>query len=220
MTLLLSSFSAAAYERCIITGEFKLVDISDRLPTLKRRPGVTSWSVALDKESPFVSTYSSYLEARNSNKEGEKEKKKKDAQSKILPETIFAPQNAMELGLERAMRIYPHLQDTGGFFVAVLERVDVPAPAGGVVDAVKYVWHLLRSINSLTCARRSADLLAHLSRGQLVISQKSPPPSQRRKNLKPPRPPRNPLLLPLPHSPMKKLSMTSPLRLWIWIWTQ
>jgi hypothetical protein len=33
------------------------------------------------------------------------------------------------------MRIYPHLQDTGGFFVAVLQRKNVPSVvAEDVVD--------------------------------------------------------------------------------------
>ena len=36
--------------------------------------------------------------------------------------TQWAPENIGDLNIERCMRIYPHLQDTGGFFVAVLER--------------------------------------------------------------------------------------------------
>ncbi|KAF8207412.1 S-adenosyl-L-methionine-dependent methyltransferase [Mycena galopus ATCC 62051] len=34
----------------------------------------------------------------------------------------WPPEDVGKLGLPRCLRIYPHLQDTGGFFVAVLER--------------------------------------------------------------------------------------------------
>jgi multisite-specific tRNA:(cytosine-C5)-methyltransferase len=41
-------------------------------------------------------------------------------------DSMFAPKTEVEadrLPLENCMRIYPHLQDTGGFFIAVLEKV-------------------------------------------------------------------------------------------------
>lgn len=37
--------------------------------------------------------------------------------------------------LERCVRIYPHLQDTGGFFVAVLQRTDKPPARDAFVSA-------------------------------------------------------------------------------------
>ncbi|KAL7418626.1 tRNA (cytosine-5-)-methyltransferase ncl1 [Cryptotrichosporon argae] len=49
-----------------------------------------------------------------------------------LAKTLWAPENANELGLEKCLRLLPHDQNTGGFFVCVLqkaERVDEAAKA-------------------------------------------------------------------------------------------
>jgi len=45
---------------------------------------------------------------------------------------MFPPSSATEaLPLRRCMRLYPHLQNTGGFFVAILRKVSkIPGPAG------------------------------------------------------------------------------------------
>ena len=51
--------------------------------------------------------------------------------SKDLPDLKRRPgllKGAPEFAMERCMRFYPHLQDTGGFFVAVIER-NLSAPA-------------------------------------------------------------------------------------------
>lgn len=37
------------------------------------------------------------------------------------------------------MRLYPHLQDTGGFFVAVLEKTDFIAPVAQTAQVVETV---------------------------------------------------------------------------------
>lgn len=39
-----------------------------------------------------------------------------------VAESMWAQGDEEQLGIERCMRIYPHLQNTGGFFVAVLEK--------------------------------------------------------------------------------------------------
>lgn len=87
----------------------KLVDVSDRLPTLKRRKGMTTWTV-MDK----------YM----------KEVDMVDREKSRIPATGFPPSevDATEMKLERCVRIYPHLQDTGGFFIAVLEKVGSTPP--------------------------------------------------------------------------------------------
>ncbi|CAG8476678.1 3457_t:CDS:2, partial [Acaulospora colombiana] len=36
--------------------------------------------------------------------------------------SLWPPSNVNNLNLERCMRIYPHFQDTGGFFIAVLQK--------------------------------------------------------------------------------------------------
>ncbi|CAG8685040.1 14337_t:CDS:2, partial [Acaulospora colombiana] len=94
-------------------GEYCLVDSSDRLPELSRRPGVNSWKVAVDKQGErLAESYDTYWNGLNEHMKRE---------SKIL-DTMFPPANVENLHLDRCWRIYPHLQNSGGFFVAVLER--------------------------------------------------------------------------------------------------
>ncbi|ORX46233.1 multisite-specific tRNA:(cytosine-C(5))-methyltransferase [Piromyces finnis] len=93
-------------------GSIRLVDVSKELPGLIRRPGMTSWKCAGEGNV----LYSSYDEVP----EAEKSK---------FEETMFPPKNVTELNVDRCLRIFPHLQDTGGFFVAVFEKV---APFGSL----------------------------------------------------------------------------------------
>jgi multisite-specific tRNA:(cytosine-C5)-methyltransferase len=99
-------------------GEFTIVDVADQLPGLKRRPGVSSWKVATrpDEELMWHDSYESYRARVDEGLEREKDK------DKGLPRTVWAPANAAELGLERSLRLLPHDQNTGGFYVCVLEK--------------------------------------------------------------------------------------------------
>ncbi|KAF5390600.1 hypothetical protein D9757_002741 [Collybiopsis confluens] len=92
--------------------EYHLVDVSSVLPELQRRPGMTFWRPTADR---YVSTtYESYEAfATTISQVG--------AATKLTP-GHWPPANTDALNLDRCMRIYPHLQDSGGFFVAVLER--------------------------------------------------------------------------------------------------
>lgn len=83
------------------SGGVALVDASSLLPELKRRPGITRWAVPRGDKLLW-------------------EAPKGDRGS------MFAPSKAEAkwMFLDRCVRIYPHLQDTGGFFVAVLQRTD------------------------------------------------------------------------------------------------
>lgn len=89
-----------------LNGAAHLVDVSAQLPGLLRHPGLQTWKVT-DFAGKFVESLDDV----------EKEKHK-------FPTTVFppSPSVAKVLNLERSMRIYPHLQDTGGFFVAVIEK--------------------------------------------------------------------------------------------------
>ena len=84
-------------------GALKLLDVSDRLPELKRHPGLKTWQV--------------YDKFGKHDKFGGPEEQNK------LCETMFADEETAKLPLERCMRILPHDADTGGFFIAVLEKV-------------------------------------------------------------------------------------------------
>ena len=86
--------------------QIKIVDCSDELPGLVRRDGISNWKV-----------FGKDMELR--------EKGKCDD----VPETCFPPtaEEAETMNLNRCLRVYPHLQNTGGFFITVIEKVDPEA---------------------------------------------------------------------------------------------
>ncbi|XP_047240725.1 RNA cytosine C(5)-methyltransferase NSUN2 [Girardinichthys multiradiatus] len=89
-------------------GALELEDASADLPGLKWMPGVTSWKL-MTKEGKWFSDWSEVPSSRH---------------TQIRP-TMFPPKDPEKLAsmhLERCMRILPHHQNTGGFFVAVLVK--------------------------------------------------------------------------------------------------
>jgi len=101
---------------------FTLLDVSDQLPGLVSRPGLASWKPTADRlvDTDF-SSYDSYIQSLP---EDQREN------SKMAPShwpPTLAESN--ELHIERCLRIYPHLQDTGGFFIAVLEKAPAVNPS-------------------------------------------------------------------------------------------
>ncbi|ORX42903.1 S-adenosyl-L-methionine-dependent methyltransferase [Hesseltinella vesiculosa] len=100
-------------------GCLELKDVSLELPELIRRPGLTSWKV--------MTRDNQYIESVDEIKSGRVRYK--------FPKSAFPPKNAEELNLDRCLRIYPHDQDTGGFFVAVFEKVKPMTAADRVVLA-------------------------------------------------------------------------------------
>lgn len=104
--VLASVLSSDQFSGCV-----NLVDVSKELPGLKYLPGVNSWKV-MSRSGEFFSNFSEVPER---------------LQTQIRPE-VFPPAEAKALHLERCMRILPHMQNTGGFFVAVLEKVQNKKP--------------------------------------------------------------------------------------------
>lgn len=89
-------------------GSLELADASPDLPGLKYMPGITSWKV-MTKEGQWFSNFSEVPTSRH---------------TQIRP-TMFPPSDSeklTEMRLERCVRILPHHQNTGGFFVAVLVK--------------------------------------------------------------------------------------------------
>lgn len=99
---------ASAIERCGGMDKVKLIDCSDRLPNLARNRGLTDWSIM----SRNGQIYESFAEAEQYEPEG----------SKVVP-GMFAPEPEERIPLQHCMRVYPHQQDTGGFFITVLEKL-------------------------------------------------------------------------------------------------
>jgi len=82
---------------------FELVDVSESLPSLIRRPGLTKWLPTVARDMKYFETYDDYIPSLPGGKGAAR-----------LTRSHWPPTE--DLGLERCIRIYPHLQDTGGFF--------------------------------------------------------------------------------------------------------
>ncbi|KAJ2507423.1 tRNA (cytosine-5-)-methyltransferase ncl1, partial [Coemansia sp. RSA 2052] len=93
-------------------GALQLVDVSDHMPALKRRPGLATWKV-MTRDGVLHDNY----EAVPIDEAGR-------GRRRYMQNFFPLPAERMQaLHIERCMRIYSHLQNTGGFFVAVLEKV-------------------------------------------------------------------------------------------------
>lgn len=83
--------------------DVSLVDVSEDLPLLVRRQGMLTWKVF------------------------NKEMEEKQAGDEGVHATAFPPseEEQKRFNLDRCVRVYPHLQNTGGFFITVFEKVAV-----------------------------------------------------------------------------------------------
>ncbi|CAL8295805.1 unnamed protein product [Merluccius merluccius] len=89
-------------------GTLELADGSADLPGLKWMPGISSWKL-MTKEGQWYSDFSQVPSSRH---------------TQIRP-TMFPPTDPNKLAsfhLDRCMRVLPHHQNTGGFFLAVLVK--------------------------------------------------------------------------------------------------
>ncbi|XP_043509554.1 tRNA (cytosine(34)-C(5))-methyltransferase [Frieseomelitta varia] len=101
---------AVLHRLLIETGDsVRLVDCRDLVPGLVCDPGISHWLPA----SKDLQYYKSW--------EDVPEQWQTQVRPKMFPPK---PEDAAKFHFERCMRILPHHQDTGGFFVAVLEKVD------------------------------------------------------------------------------------------------
>jgi len=90
-------------------GCLRLVDCSNELPILKRSAGISTWKIQ-DTDGTW---YSSTKDIDKPNRAAK------------LGTSFFPPteEEAKEFGLHKCMRVLPHAQDTGGFFIAVFEKI-------------------------------------------------------------------------------------------------
>ncbi|XP_063218332.1 tRNA (cytosine(34)-C(5))-methyltransferase [Bacillus rossius redtenbacheri] len=109
-------------------GALQLADVTARLPGLKFRRGVSHWSPT----SRDLVGYEKYEDVP-------------EKWTTLVRPSMFppAPQDAHKFCLDRCIRILPHHQDSGGFFIAVLEKLRPlpwesagrPEPAGAPEDS-------------------------------------------------------------------------------------
>ncbi|KAK1829195.1 multisite-specific tRNA:(cytosine-C(5))-methyltransferase trm4a [Podospora conica] len=110
---------AAAIDRCGGPKTIEIVDCSDQLPLLKRKPGSKKWNVI----GKTGRVWNSWQEVQEWNKSEEG-----SAVATVpnrLVESMFPLAEGGEssdLPLERCMRVYAHQQDTGGFFITALVK--------------------------------------------------------------------------------------------------
>jgi multisite-specific tRNA:(cytosine-C5)-methyltransferase len=101
---------ATVLERCGGTEKVEIVDSSEYLPGLRRHVGMQTWKI-MDKQGRIWNNYEDVMRQR--------EHEGMDGLGR-LQESMFPPKD--DIHLERCMRVYPHLQDTGAFFIAILEK--------------------------------------------------------------------------------------------------
>ncbi|KAM7176598.1 RNA cytosine C(5)-methyltransferase NSUN2 [Macrochelys suwanniensis] len=113
-------------------GALELADVSSELPGLKWMPGITQWKVML-KDGQWFEAWKDVPSNR---------------QTQIRP-TMFPikdEEKQKAMNLERCIRILPHHQNTGGFFVAVLIKKS-PMP-----------WNKRQSKLQRKLSQRTADV--------------------------------------------------------------
>lgn len=83
----------------------ELVDVSGESVELIRRPGRHVWKVVAKEDEEYQSFQDVPEKLR-----------------KRFPASLFPKESYADLQLDRSLRIYPHLQNTGGFYVAVIHK--------------------------------------------------------------------------------------------------
>ena len=114
------SVIAAAIDRCGGPKNVEIIDCSDQLPLLKRKPGLKKWQI-MDKTGRV---WNSWQEIEEYTKTGGEDGGPGIPPARIV-ETMFPIQEGSEccdLPLDRCMRVYAHQQDTGGFFITALHK--------------------------------------------------------------------------------------------------
>ena len=92
-------------------GSVRLVELADKLPGLKYSPGLTQWSLG-SKQGELYQTFEEVPE--------------NIAKTQIRPHMFPPPPEVVkDLGLEKCLRLLPHYHNTGGFFLALLEKTQL-----------------------------------------------------------------------------------------------
>ncbi|KAI1152074.1 S-adenosyl-L-methionine-dependent methyltransferase [Nemania diffusa] len=108
------SVVVSAIERCGGPDVVEIIDCKDRLPLLKRYPGMHQWQI-MDKSGKI---WNNWEEVQQHVLNGGQ------APGKVS-QTMFPRPDTSDcsgLPLDRCMRVYAHQQNTGGFFITVLEK--------------------------------------------------------------------------------------------------
>lgn len=90
-------------------GQIELVDARDKLPGLKTVNGLLKWNL-MDKLGEVYETSEQAANSKFNN---------------LMRPHMFPPELevAKELNLDKCIRVLPHHQNTGGFFIAVIRKL-------------------------------------------------------------------------------------------------
>ncbi|ESO90796.1 hypothetical protein LOTGIDRAFT_122705 [Lottia gigantea] len=88
-------------------GCLELIDVRSQLPKLKSIPGITTWKV-MSKEGTWYDKFDDLPQLLTN-----------QIRHSMFPPT---PEEAEVMQLEKCVRILPHHQNTGGFFIAVFQK--------------------------------------------------------------------------------------------------
>ncbi|GAA5981729.1 hypothetical protein JCM5350_000471 [Sporobolomyces pararoseus] len=122
--------------------DMSILPVSEELPGLIRRPGLTTWKVldnsladaphpSTSAESTLAGTPEEDIEVestetstKSKGKESHPNNQDKKGARKTWLASLWPPAEevAKQQGLEHSLRLYPHLQDTGAFYVCVLVK--------------------------------------------------------------------------------------------------
>jgi len=131
-------------------GSLELVDVSEKLPGLKYTKGLSHW-VIMDRN---LSTYEKVEDIPENSKS-------------IIRPNMFPPkpEDAAQFHFERCLRVLPHQQNTGGFFVAVLKKT-APLP-----------WESTKTMENTTSVAENKDA----TEAEAVKDEKAPRSPARKK---------------------------------------
>lgn len=109
--------------------EIELVNVDEMLPGLQRCPGVSDWLMTDSRGE--VLTHEEWRRTADLVESGatlEGPIKNDIQQRKLIRQSMFppTPEEAKWMNLHYSMRILPHHQNTGGFFIALLRRKMAP----------------------------------------------------------------------------------------------
>lgn len=139
-------------------GDVSIVDASGMLPALQRRPGMTSWKVAPGRGAHL------FKGAEKTDESAIPWIESWDALSGLdadlasrTPQSLWPQGDEETWHLDRCIRVYPHMQNTGAFFVTVLEKKSA-------ADTVSLAPGMARAMESMAAqhaeapsAKRAAD---------------------------------------------------------------
>jgi len=145
---------STALDRCGGLDKIDIIDCSQELAGLKRSSGLKSWKV-MDKAGRIWNSYKDVEDAP-----------KDQNLDRIVPGMFPSEQ---EYPLERCIRIYPHLQDTGAFFITVLEKKgeikakpEVSNKKSTVMDMVKEIETIPLENGAIVGLKTAEDFSEHL----------------------------------------------------------